>query len=237
MRVDEDVTAGGDSYYAAAKKNYPAAVSGRLRTIKWSVLIITLGIYYFLPFIRWDRGPDAPGQAVLIDMAGRKAYFFGVEIWPQEVYYLTGLLVLASVALFLMNAVAGRVWCGYLCPQTVWTDLFFAVERWIEGDRRDRIVMDRAPMSAGKFLRKAAKHLIWLLIAIGTGGAWVLYFGDAPTIVKDTFTGQGRTDRLSLDRHSDLHHLFARRLHARAGLPLHVPLAAYPGGAYRRVGA
>ena len=129
MRVDEDVTTGGDSYYAAAKKNYPASVSGRLRTIKWSVLIITLGIYYFMPFIRWDRGPDAPGQAVLIDMAGRKAYFFGVEIWPQEVYYLTGLLVLASIALFLMNAVAGRVWCGYLCPQTVWTDLYFAVER------------------------------------------------------------------------------------------------------------
>ncbi|WP_370675679.1 cytochrome c oxidase accessory protein CcoG [Pleomorphomonas sp. PLEO] len=189
MRVDENVTTGGDNYYAAAKKNYPAAVSGRLRTIKWSVLIITLGIYYFLPFIRWDRGPDAPGQAVLIDMAGRKAYFFGVEIWPQEVYYLTGLLVLASIALFLMNAVAGRIWCGYLCPQTVWTDLFFAVERWIEGDRRDRILMDRAPMSAGKFMRKSAKHVIWLLIAVGTGGAWVLYFGDAPTIVKDVFTG------------------------------------------------
>ncbi len=189
MRVDENVTAGGDSYYAAARKNYPAAVSGRLRTIKWSVLIITLGIYYFLPFIRWDRGPDAPGQAVLIDMAGRKAYFFGIEIWPQEVYYLTGLLVLASIALFLMNAVAGRIWCGYLCPQTVWTDLYFAVERWIEGDRRDRILLDRASMTVGKFARKTVKHLIWLLIAIGTGGAWVLYFGDAPTIIRDTFTG------------------------------------------------
>lgn len=189
MRVDENVTAGSDSYYAAAKKNYPASVSGRLRTIKWSVLIITLGIYYLLPFIRWDRGPDAPGQAVLIDMAGRKAYFFGIEIWPQEVYYLTGLLVLASVALFLMNAVAGRVWCGYLCPQTVWTDLYFAVERWFEGDRRDRILMDRAPMSAGKLARKAGKHVVWLLIAVGTGGAWVLYFGDAPTIISDIFTG------------------------------------------------
>ncbi len=189
MQADENVTNEHESYYEAAKKNYPAAVSGRLRTIKWSVLIITLGIYYFLPFIRWDRGPNAPGQAVLIDMAGRKAYFFGVEIWPQEVYYLTGILVLASILLFLMNAVAGRVWCGYLCPQTVWTDLYFAVERWFEGDRRDRIVMDRAPMSAEKFLRKGGKHIVWLLIAVGTGGAWVLYFGDAPTIIRQVVTG------------------------------------------------
>lgn len=190
MRVDDNVTSDSESYYAAAKKNYPATVSGRLRTIKWAVLIITLGIYYLLPFIRWDRGPDAPGQAVLIDMAGRKAYFFGIEIWPQEVYYLTGILVLASIALFLMNAVAGRLWCGYLCPQTVWTDLFFAVERWVEGDRRDRILLDREPWGAVKTLRKGVKHLLWLLIAVGTGGAWVLYFGDAPTIISEIFTGQ-----------------------------------------------
>lgn len=190
MRVEDDAIGDNGSYYASAKKNYPAAVSGRLRTIKWAVLIITLGIYYLTPFLRWDRGPDAPGQAVLIDIAGRKAYFFGVEIWPQEVYYLTGILVLASIALFLMNAVAGRLWCGYLCPQTVWTDLYFAVERWIEGDRRERIQLDKAPWGVVKLARKGVKHILWLLIAVGTGGAWVLYFGDAPTIITDIATGQ-----------------------------------------------
>ncbi len=115
--------------YAPHRKVYPQSVKGRFRTIKWTVLIVTLGIYYFLPFVRWDRGPNAPDQAVLIDFPGQRFYFFFIEIWPQEVYYFTGLLIVAAMALFLMNAVAGRVWCGYLCPQTVWTDLFLAVER------------------------------------------------------------------------------------------------------------
>src|SRR5579862_1413461 len=125
--------------YQARKKIYPQRVGGTFRRIKWAVLLVTLGIYYGLPFVRWDRGPGAPDQAVLIDFPGRRFYFFFIEIWPQEVYYLTGLLIIAAMTLFLMNAVAGRVWCGYLCPQTVWTDLFIAVERLIEGDRRDRM--------------------------------------------------------------------------------------------------
>ena len=188
MRVEIDESAGGDVLYAAARKIYPAAVHGRLRTIKWAVLMITLGIYYFTPFIRWDRGPDAPDQAVLIDLAGRRAYFFFIEIWPQEVYYLTGLLVLAALALFLMNAVAGRIWCGYLCPQTVWTDLFMGVERLIEGDRRDRMILDKGRWTADKLAKRVAKHTAWLMIAWWTGGAWVLYFADAPTLVKDLAT-------------------------------------------------
>mgnify|MGYP001599961516 CR=1 FL=1 len=190
MRSENTESVGDAPLYEAARKNYPAAVSGRFRTIKWTVLIITLGLYYLLPFIRWDRGPNAPDQAVLVDIAARRAYFFFIEIWPQEVYYLTGLLVMAAVTLFLMNAVAGRIWCGYLCPQTVWTDLFFAVERFFEGDRRDRMLRDRAPWQAGTMARKAGKHIVWLLIAWWTGGAWVLYFGDAPTMVKQVFTGQ-----------------------------------------------
>lgn len=192
MSVDshEGVGAGDEPLYAAAKKIYPAAVKGRLRTIKWTVLAITLGIYYFLPFIRWDRGPNAPDQAVLIDLAGRRAYFFFIEIWPQEVYYLTGLLVLAALTLFLMNALAGRVWCGYLCPQTVWTDLFLAVERVIEGDRRDRILLDKQGWTGEKIARKTMKHVAWIGIAWWTGGAWVLYFADAPTLVHQLITHQ-----------------------------------------------
>lgn len=190
MRVEPDESAGGEVLYAVAKKNYPAAVSGRFRTIKWALLFITLGIYYFLPFVRWDRGPNAPDQAVLIDLAGRRAYFFFIEIWPQEVYYITGLLVLAAVTLFLMNAVAGRLWCGYLCPQTVWTDLFVAAERFWEGDRRERMILDKQPFSGEKAARKTMKHVTWLMIAWWTGGAWVLYFADAPTLVHQLVTHQ-----------------------------------------------
>ena len=91
------------------------------------------------PWIRWDRGPFAPDQAVLLDFPHRRFYFFWIEIWPQEGYYLTGLLILASVLLFLVTSLAGRVWCGYTCPQTVWTDLFIYIERLIEGDRSARI--------------------------------------------------------------------------------------------------
>ncbi len=193
MRAETDPSGSGahpDEWFASAKKIYPMAVHGTFRKIKWAVLFATLGIYYFLPFVRWDRGPNAPDQAVLVDMAGRRAYFFFIEIWPQEVYYLTGLLILAAMALFLMNAVAGRVWCGYLCPQTVWTDLFLWVERHTEGDRRDRIRLDKQPWTLKKITQKVSKHTLWLMIAWWTGGAWVLYFADAPTLVMDLATGQ-----------------------------------------------
>ena len=175
--------------YAPRRKIYPQGVHGTFRNIKWAVLLVTLGIYYLLPFVRWDRGPNAPHQAVLIDFPSSRFYFFFIEIWPQEVYYLTGLLILASIVLFLMNAVAGRVWCGYLCPQTVWSDLFLAIERLIEGDRRDRMQRDQRKWTLETYARKSAKHFLWLMVAWWTGGAWVLYFADAPTLVKDLATG------------------------------------------------
>lgn len=176
--------------FATSRKVYPQSVSGPFRRAKWLILILCLGIYYLLPFLRWDRGPHLPNQAVLADLANNRFYFFFIEIWPQEVYYFTGLLILAAFILFLMNAVAGRVWCGYLCPQTVWTDLFLAVERFFEGDRRERMRRDAEPWGFDAIWRKGAKHLVWLLIAWWTGGAWVLYFADAPTLVRElaTFT-------------------------------------------------
>lgn len=176
--------------FAPSKKVYPQSVSGPFRRAKWLILVLCLGIYYLLPFLRWDRGPNLPNQAVLADIANNRFYFFFIEIWPQEVYYFTGLLILAAFMLFLMNAVAGRVWCGYLCPQTVWTDLFLAVERAFEGDRRERMKRDEGPWTADKLARKTGKHLVWLVIAWWTGGAWVLYFADAPTLVRElaTFT-------------------------------------------------
>ena len=176
--------------YAPRRKIYPQSVHGKFRNIKWAVLVVTLGIYYLLPFVRWDRGPNAPSQAVLIDFPNRRFYFFFIEIWPQEIYYLTGLLILAAIVLFLMNAVAGRVWCGYLCPQTVWTDLFFAIERFVEGDRREHMQRDARKWTATTWARKGMKHFLWLMVAWWTGGAWVLYFADAPTLVRELATGE-----------------------------------------------
>ncbi len=174
--------------YIARRKIYPQRVQGTYRTIKWIVLFLTLGVYYGLPFVRWDRGPGAPDQAVLIDFPNRRFYFFFIELWPQEIYYFTGLLIVAAMALFLMNAVAGRVWCGYLCPQTVWTDLFQTIERWTEGDRREHLQRDQQPWTAERVARTSLKHFLWLMVAWWTGGAWVLYFADAPTLVKELAT-------------------------------------------------
>jgi cytochrome c oxidase accessory protein FixG len=176
--------------YQARRKIYPQRVHGTFRRIKWAVLFVTLGIYYGLPFVRWNRGIYAPDQAVLVDLPNRRFYFFFIEIWPQEIYYLTGLLILAAMGLFLMNAVAGRVWCGYLCPQTVWTDLFQTIERWVEGDRREHLRLDAGPWNFNRAARAGVKHFLWLMIAWWTGGAWVLYFADAPTLVKDLATFQ-----------------------------------------------
>lgn len=181
------------SLYADHIKIYPRKISGYWRKVKWWVLAVLLGLYYLGPWIRWDRGPSAPDQALLIDMPGRRAYFFWVEIWPQEIYYLTGLLILGAVGLFLVTAWFGRVWCGFTCPQTVWTDLFLWVERKIEGDRNARIRLDKSPISFAKAARKMAKFAAWLLIAFATGGAWILYFNDAPTTVVQFATGEAST--------------------------------------------
>lgn len=170
------------TFYKKQVKIHPKRVHGTYRSLKWWVMAVTLGIYYLTPWLRWDRGPNAPDQAVLIDFPARRFYFFFIEIWPQEVYYITGLLIMAAMGLFLVTTVLGRAWCGYTCPQTVWTDLFLVVERFIEGDRNARIKLDRAPISPSKLFKRSAKFFIWLLIALGTGGAWVFYFADAPTL-------------------------------------------------------
>ena len=176
--------------YVTPPKIQPRAIQGFWRRVKWWVLGVLLGLYYIGPWLRWDRGPGAPDQALLLDMPGRRGYFFGLEIWPQEIYYLTGLLILGAVGLFLVTALFGRVWCGFTCPQTVWTDLFMWVERKIEGDRAARIRLDKAPLSREKVLKRTAKHAAWLLIALATGGAWIMYFNDAPTVTREIFTGE-----------------------------------------------
>jgi len=171
------------SLYAAQKKIHPKRAKGTFRTLKWWVMIVTLGIYYLSPWIRWERAPGIPDQAILMDIANSRFYFFFIEIWPQEVYYITGLLVLAAIGLFLVTSTLGRIWCGYTCPQTVWVDLFLVVERFFEGDRNARIKLDKAHWTGAKILKKTAKHITWLVIAVLTGGAWVFYMNDAPTLM------------------------------------------------------
>ncbi|MDO5647296.1 cytochrome c oxidase accessory protein CcoG [Paracoccus sp. (in: a-proteobacteria)] len=176
------------SLYASREPIFPKRVKGFFRSLKWYVMAVTLLIYYVTPWIRWDRGPNMPDQAVLVDLAHRRFFFFWIEIWPHEFYFVAGLLVMAGLGLFLFTSALGRVWCGYACPQTVWTDLFILVERWIEGDRNNRIRLHRQNWTGQKVRLRLMKWTAWLLIALLTGGAWVFYFTDAPTLLVNLFT-------------------------------------------------
>ena len=151
--------------YAKRQNIYPKLAHGKFRMVKWVVMAATLGVYYLLPWLRWDRGEGIPNQAVLADFESEKFYFFFIEIWPQEFYFVAGMLVMAGIGLFLVTSVVGRAWCGYACPQTVWTDLFLVVERFIEGDRNARMRLDAAPYSLTKLRKRISKHFIWLVIA------------------------------------------------------------------------
>ena len=179
----------GTGLYKARVPIYPKLVHGPWRWLKWALLIAMLAIYYVTPWIRWERPGALPDQAVLVDFDGGRFYFFWIQLWPQEVYFITGLLVLAALALFLTTALFGRLWCGYACPQTVWTDLYIYVERMFEGDRNARMRLDAAPLSFNKAWRKLGKHAVWIGIAFGTGGAWIFYFHDAPTLIRTFWTG------------------------------------------------
>ena len=179
-----------DVLYAAREPIFPRRVKGSFRTLKWWLMAVMLGIYYVTPWIRWDRGPTMPDQAVLVDLANRRFVFFMIEIWPHEFNFVAGLLIMAGLGLFLFTSALGRVWCGYACPQTVWTDLFILVERWVEGDRNNRIRLFRQKWDLQKARLRFTKWALWFLIGLATGGAWVFYFADAPTLLRALVTGQ-----------------------------------------------
>ena len=157
--------------YAAREEIYPREVQGRYASLRWFFIWATQLLFYGLPWLNWnDR------QAVLFDLGARKFYIFGIVLWPQDFIYLAALLIISAYALFLFTAIFGRVWCGFTCPQTVYTEIFMWIERKIEGSRSARMRLDRQPASVAKFLRKFAKHLSWGAVALWTGFTFVGYF-------------------------------------------------------------
>jgi cytochrome c oxidase accessory protein FixG len=159
------------SAYVSERKIYPREIDGRFALLRRIAVIWLLGMYYVFAWLPWgDR------QAVLFDLPARKFYVFGLNFWPQDFFFLALLLIIAGMTLFFATALIGRVWCGYACPQTVWTEVFLWMERWTEGDRMQRMKLDAGPWSRGKILRKGAKHTLWLLFALWTGFTFVGYF-------------------------------------------------------------
>jgi cytochrome c oxidase accessory protein FixG len=163
--------AGRQSLYAKHEEIHAREVQGAFNRLRKTTAWSLLGVYYLLPWITWDGR-----QAILFDLPARKFYIFGLTMWPQDFIFLSWLLIMAALLLFLATSVAGRVWCGYVCPQTVWTEAFVFMQRITEGNYSKRKKLDKAPWTAEKWLRKGAKRMLWFLFAVWTGFTFVGYF-------------------------------------------------------------
>jgi cytochrome c oxidase accessory protein FixG len=159
------------SIYQAQKKIYPRSVTGFFSKWRWAMVLITQLVFYGLPWLEWGQR-----QAVLFDLEARRFYILGLVLYPQDFIYLSGILVISALALFLFTAVAGRQWCGYACPQTVYTEIFLWFEKITEGDRSARLRLDASPLSANKLARKASKQFLWIALSLWTGFTFVGYF-------------------------------------------------------------
>lgn len=168
---------------------YPRSVKGQFRNLKTGILALAYVVYYLLPWLRWDR-PNAPDQAVLYDLPGRHFYIFSLTIQVQDIFWLAGVLVIFAMLLFFVTGLAGRVWCGYFCFQTLWTDLYMMIEHWVQGDRPARMRLDRGPWNQEKLLKKGGTYALWLLVAVWTGFTFTAYWQDAPTLLVAMLTGQ-----------------------------------------------
>jgi len=172
-----------ESLYEVRKKIYPRAVSGWFAHWRWALVLATQLFFFGTPWLQWNAR-----QAVLFDLGARKFYLFGLVLWPQDFIYLTLLLVISALALFLFTAVAGRLWCGYACPQTVYTEVFLWIERRVEGSRQRRIKLDGGPLSFEKFRLKALKHGIWIALSLWTGFTFVGYFTPIRELAREVAT-------------------------------------------------
>jgi cytochrome c oxidase accessory protein FixG len=171
VRTEPTEQESSESLYEAQKKIYPRAVTGLFARWRWGLVIFTQVLFYGLPWLQWGQR-----QAVLFDLGARRFYIFGYVLYPQDFIYLTALLVISALSLFLFTAVAGRLWCGFACPQTVYTEMFLWIERKVEGDRNARMRLDGEPMSVEKFVKKWFKHILWGALAMWTGFSFVGYF-------------------------------------------------------------
>jgi cytochrome c oxidase accessory protein FixG len=165
------VLADDGGMYRAAGKIYPREISGRFQRLRTAAVFWLLGMFYLFPWLNYDGR-----QAVLFDLPARRFFIFGMQFWPQDFIFLSWLLIIAGLSLFFFTAVAGRLWCGYACPQTVWTEVFIWLERVTEGDRGARMKLDAAPWSANKVARKGAKQFLWITFALWTGFTFVGFF-------------------------------------------------------------
>ena len=163
--------------YRSEEKVYPREVKGRFATLRRLAMFVLLGAFYFGPWLTWGGR-----QAILFDMPARKFYIFGMTLWPQDFIYLALLLIILAVCLFFFTALAGRVWCGFACPQTVWTEAFTWIESAIEGDRNKRMKLDKGPWTLNKIWRKSFKQLCWISLALFTGYSFVGYFSEIRTL-------------------------------------------------------
>ncbi len=166
---------------------YSQSITGRFRNLRNYGAYVLLGIYFLSSWIRWDRGDNLPSQAILMDLPSRKAYLFGIEIWPDEAYYIAGMLMLGALGLFFVTSLFGRIWCGYTCPHTVFVDLFIKAELYFQGDRNARIKLDQQDWDNEKIKKKLFTHLTWLFISFSFAFGWVCYFYDAPKLAHDVF--------------------------------------------------
>ena len=174
---------GGGSLYASHSKIYPREVKGSFTRLRVVSLVTLLGIYYVAPLLQWDDR-----QAILFDLPARKFYLFGLTLWPQDFIYLAALLILAGLSLFFFTALFGRVWCGYACPQTVWTEAYLWMERKIEGNRGKRIKLDKSPTNAHKIRTKTLKHVVWIAFSLWTGFTFVAYFTPIDELARKLFS-------------------------------------------------
>ena len=174
--------------YQARIPIFPRSVKGKFRTLKWGVLIVAYGVYFLLPWLRWER-VAAADQAVLFDIQARRFYLFDLVVHPQEIFWLAGFLVVAALLLFFVTGIAGRVFCGYFCFQTLWTDVYMLIERLVQGERPARIRLYKAPWSVPKAAKLGLTHVLWLLVGFATGLTFTLYWGNAPELARAIFTG------------------------------------------------
>jgi cytochrome c oxidase accessory protein FixG len=167
---------------------FPRSVTGRYRRLKYAILALAYGVYFLLPWLPWTRN-EGPAQAVLFDIVGRRFYIFDLVVYAQDIFWLAGFLAIAAFLLFFVTGIAGRVFCGYFCFQTLWTDVFMLIERRVQGERNARIKLSQAPWRANKILRYGLTWVLWALVAFLTGLTFTLYWGYAPQLLVQFFTG------------------------------------------------